>query len=67
MATLEDSQPTLDGNLPYVGSWEAGTDIKLLCNGASASIYASLVHILRPDCNLDRFETGQPDFNSNST
>ena len=29
---------TLDGNVSYVGSWENGTDMKLLCNEVSTSI-----------------------------
>ena len=28
----EDTEVPLDGNVSYVGSWENGTDIKLLCN-----------------------------------
>ena len=28
----EDTEVPLDGNVSYVGSWEIGTDIKLLCN-----------------------------------
>ena len=41
VAPREDTGAPLDGNVSYVGSWEAGTDIKFLCNGVSTSIYAS--------------------------
>ena len=32
VAPREDTGTTLDGSASYVGSWENGTDIKLLCN-----------------------------------
>ena len=35
VAPREDTGATLDGNVSYVGSWETGTDMKLLCNGVS--------------------------------
>ena len=41
VAPRVDTGAPLDGNVPYVGSWETGTDLKLLCNGVSTSIYAS--------------------------
>ena len=41
VAPREDTGAPLDGNVPYVGSWETRTDLKLLCNGVSTSMYAS--------------------------
>ena len=41
VAPRKDTGALLDGNVPYVGSWEAGMDMKLLCNGVSTSMYAS--------------------------
>ena len=38
VAPREDTGAPLDGNVPYVGSWESGTDLKLLCNGVSTSV-----------------------------
>ena len=38
VAPREDTGATLDGNVPYVGSWETGMDMKLLCNGVSTSV-----------------------------
>ena len=35
VATREDTGAPLDGSVAYVGSWETGTDMKLLCNGVS--------------------------------
>ena len=35
VAPRENTGAPLDGNVPYVGSWESGTDIKVLCNGVS--------------------------------
>ena len=32
VAPREDTGTTFDGSASYVGSWENGTDIKLLCN-----------------------------------
>ena len=38
VAPREDTGPPLDGNVSYVGSWELGTDMKLICDGVSAAI-----------------------------
>ena len=35
----EDTGTPLDGNVSYVGSWENGTDIKLLCNKVSTCMH----------------------------
>ena len=35
VAPREDTGTTLDESVAYVGSWEDGTDMKLLCNGVS--------------------------------
>ena len=35
VAPREDTGTALDGSVSYVGSWENGTDMKLLCNGVS--------------------------------
>ena len=35
VAPREDTGAPLDVNASYVGSWETGTDIKLLCNEVS--------------------------------
>ena len=35
VASRENTGTPLDGNVSYVGSWENGTDMKLLCNGVS--------------------------------
>ena len=35
VASREDTGPMLDGSAPYVGSWEVGTDTKLVCAGVS--------------------------------
>ena len=40
VASREDTETTvhyttLNENVSYVGSWETGTDMKLLCNGVS--------------------------------
>ena len=39
VAPREDTGTTLDGNVAYVGSWESGTDMKLLCNRVSTCMY----------------------------
>ena len=41
VAPRDDTGTTPDESVPYVGSWESGTGVKLLCNGVSTSIYAS--------------------------
>ena len=38
VAPREDTGAPLDGNVPYVGSWENGADMKLLCNGVSTLV-----------------------------
>ena len=35
VAPRENTGAPLDGNVPYVGSWENGAGMKLLCNGVS--------------------------------
>ena len=35
VASREDTGAPLDGSAAYIGSWETGTDMKLLCNGVS--------------------------------
>ena len=35
LAPREDTETPVDGNVPYVGSWELGTDMKLVCDGVS--------------------------------
>ena len=35
VAPREATGASLDGNVSYVGSWENGADMKLLCNGVS--------------------------------
>ena len=35
VASREDTGTGLGGNVPYVGTWEAGSGMKLLCNGVS--------------------------------
>ena len=35
VAPREDTGAPLDGNVSYVGSWELGTDMKLICDGVS--------------------------------
>ena len=35
VAPREDTEAPPDGSVAYVGSWETGTDIKLLCNEVS--------------------------------
>ena len=43
VASREDTDTGLGGNVSYVGSWEVGSGMKLLCNGVSASVLL-LVH-----------------------
>ena len=38
VASREDTGTELDGNVSYVGSWEQGTGMKLLCDGVSTFI-----------------------------
>ena len=56
VASRLDTGTTLDGNVPYVGTWEAGSGMKLLCNGVSTSVlsYATVqyVHILMYICDF---------------
>ena len=40
VAPREDTGAPLDENVFYVGSWELGTDMKLICNGVSASKFS---------------------------
>ena len=35
VASREGTDSALDANVAYVGSWEMGTDMKLLCDGVS--------------------------------
>ena len=35
VASREDTGALLDGSVAYIGSWENGTKVKLLCNGVS--------------------------------
>ena len=56
VASREDTGTEPDGNVPYVGTWEQGTGMKLLCNGVSTSVlsYATVqyVPILMYICNF---------------
>ena len=36
VAPREDTGTPLGPDVAYVGSWELGTDMKLICNGVSA-------------------------------
>ena len=49
VAPREDTGTPLDGNVSHVGSWENGTDMKFMCNGASTSVVHSntfyLLHV----------------------
>ena len=38
VASREDTGTELDGNVSYVGSWEQGTGMKVLCNRVSTSV-----------------------------
>ena len=60
VAPRVDTGAPLDGNVPYVGSWETGTDLKLLCNGVSTFIFQLWYICSDLISNLDCFETGRP-------
>ena len=55
VAPREDTGTPLDGNVSYVGSWENGTDLKLLCNKVSTCMHMYVcmyVYPLQPNvCN----------------
>ena len=40
VAPREDTGTPLGPDVAYVGSWELGTDMKLICNGVSASKFS---------------------------
>ena len=47
VAPRNDTGAPLGGSVPYVGSWELETDMRLICNGVStASIHYIRVHCL---------------------
>ena len=43
VAPREDTGAPLGPDVAYVGSWESGTDIKLLCGGVSTFIYSNII------------------------
>ena len=43
VAPREDTGAPLGPDVAYVGSWESGTDMKLLCNGVSTFIYSNII------------------------
>ena len=43
VAPREDTGTPLGPDVAYVGSWESGTDMKLLCNGVSTFIYYNII------------------------
>ena len=43
VAPREDTGAPLGPDVAYVGSWESGTDIKLLCGGVSIFIYSNII------------------------
>ena len=55
VAPREDTGATFDGSASYVGSWETGIDMKLLCNRVSTSICQLWYIYYDPMSNLDRF------------
>ena len=70
VAPREDMGTPLDGSVAYVGSWETGTDIKLLCNGVSTSICQLWYRYYDPTlvtCFKALLKAGRPDSNSNGT
>ena len=50
VAPREDTGTPPDGNVSYVGSWESGTDMKLLCNGVSTCMYMYLCTLQQNVC-----------------
>ena len=63
VAPREDTGAPLGPDMAYVGSWESGTDIKLLCNGVSTfytitsmlvtcTLFASCIHFFEGSCLL---------------
>ena len=43
VAPREDTGAPLGPDVAYVGSWENGADMKLLCNGVSTVIYYNII------------------------
>ena len=50
VAPREDTRPSFDRNASYVGSWENGTDMKLLCNEVSTCMYMYLCTLKQNVC-----------------
>ena len=43
VAPREDTGAPLGPDVAYVGSWESGTDMKLICGGVSTFIYSNII------------------------
>ena len=51
VASREDTGIALDGNVPYVGSWERNeTSMNLRCNGVSVSMVRTTVSLTTAEC-----------------
>ena len=50
VAPREDTEAPLDESVSYVGSWENGTDMKLLCNEVSTCMYMYLFTLKQNGC-----------------